>query len=354
MSTQNYVNFQIEKIITHEVFQKQDDGSIPTAALNSEFTVLSAEAIDILKKRIISCMGKKGKCLEMEVEDESSGSVFQRSCEMLYSNDTEFIEHSKELANKLSRSQTSRSIPGGIILVFLGSIGNTSKKLLGILKADIHEGFTRESPGSNFTVGFLDSLFLTPGQKLYKVGTIIEDAMSDDEEPRDSDNFTVSIFDNNIQDNESNNAATYFYSTFLGFKFASTDKKKTKDFYCYTKSFVSNLEISDEKKIDYNSALIVYLKSNSEQVNINDFATQYLDEEFIDLYKNHLIDRGLIVNTFHKDIDMIKSRLKKRILKFNSEIRIIAPSENFDDNINIIEENDDSTTIKIKGKIINE
>lgn len=353
--TLQLANLIINRIVSHEIYPKNDDGSNEPPKLNNSLTILKSEGIETLQKRIIDAVGSQSKCFEMEIQKDDEESLFQKICQMLSSHDTNFISLSHDIARELNKSHFSRNIPGGMLVIFDGLIGMDSKKMIGIIKAEIHGGFGKKDKGTNLIIEFLNSLFLTPQQRLYKIAIFVENNEDNGEGLRNKDDFEVFIYDHNISKSDPLSAAGYFYNTFLGCSFASNDKKLTKDFFNYTQEYIYGLNIIEEEKIDYSTALFSYIKLNqSGEINIMDFATEYLEEKHIDTYRNFMTEKGLPDISFHKDITLIRSKLRKRSLRFSSGIRVIAPSEEFDNLFKIIEEKENETIIEIKGKIENE
>lgn len=349
-----FAKLEIDRLIFHEIFQKNEKGDIPRPLLNIDLSTLTTEGIKTFKKRIISTMGRTGKCLEMEVVRKKETDPFQISCKMMYDPDKLFINNSRELATAFADSQTSMNIPGGMIVIFSGTLGANNKKYLGILKADIHEGFNnKKSKEDSLSIEYVDSLFLTPGQKLYKVCMFIEEKKKDNKKNTDrhTSDFEVLIFDNNIVQGDSNSAANYFYSTFLGCKFANNDKQKTKKFYDFTKLYINDLDKSEEEKINLNSALLVYLNSQSQTISVSEFGNEHLPNELRDLYNRYMLSKGLPENNFHKEVGFITRKLKTRKLMFSNNTKIISPVVGFANNIQIIEEKENSTIIEIHGKV---
>ncbi|OBU41667.1 hypothetical protein CTM76_17000 [Photobacterium phosphoreum] len=141
-----------------------------------------------------------------------------------------------------------------------------------------------------------------------------------------------------------------------------TSARQTKDFYDYTCSFIDKLEISAEDKNDLRNSLVSYLKvENSERVSAIEFSDRYFSIENRDLYVEYLELRELPVTAFTKDIEHITSHLKMRRLSFSKNIKIIAPSDLFQQLVQIktIERNEVGDAVKwtnilIKDQIVNQ
>jgi hypothetical protein len=229
--------------------------------------------------------------------------------------------------------------------------GYQNSKFIAIVKAELHGGFSIQEEIDQLVLKFINDLLLTPQQKLYKVAIFIEKPRSQDK-PIDSDDFLVLVYDHNVIRYETKQAARYFYSTFLGCEIAPSDKKLTRDFFMSTKEFIDEFIVDDEFKLDLNTALHAYLKVDQASViNVADFATRYLQESLRDRYLEFMMVKGFTENSTPKDITYIKNNLRQRNLKFSSDVKIVAPSDNFKNVINIVGKEYDNTIVQIKGHL---
>jgi hypothetical protein len=149
---------------------------------------------------------------------------------------------------------------------------------------------------------------------------------------------------------ETRQAAQYFYEAFLGCSFSPSDKKLTSDFYHYSREFNEGLEL--EKKLDTNTSLYTYLKvDQSDVINVSDFAQRYLDDKDRDKYCEFMTKKGLPDHAVKKDITYIKNYLKRRNLRFTSDVKISAPSERFNDLVQVRGTDGKKTIVAIEGSI---
>jgi hypothetical protein len=349
----NFAVMNINRIMIHEIFVRNDNREVVPPRCNNILTQLDANGLNVLQKRIINALGSDSHSVEMEVSDVTAHSTFELITKMINDDGSNFIEHSKLLANKLTASQTTRNIPGGILVVFDGTIGGAGQKYLGVIKAEMHEGFTIDKDDTSLLLKYLSDLLLTPQQKLYKIGIFIEASQTETtNNARLASDFKVFIYDQNISGQQVNEAATYFYHSFLGCKLCANNKKLTQDFYTLTKEFIDGFIEDDEKKLDLNYALYTYLKtSQSNTVSIGDFVDQFLPNENKDSYRNYMETKEFPTNAIPKDIALLAIKLSRRKIRFTSEVSILAPSQNFKDLVKIISSEEDKTTIEVKGKI---
>ena len=138
-----FKNLDVKKIIIHEIYSRTNDTLIPPN-YGTELESLDHEALDALNNRITDAMGSAAKNMEIKISESESESCVAIAKQLLNSDDDLFIQLSKKIAEKLTNSQTRRGLPGGILAVFSGTSGFPEKKIVGIIKADTHTGFSRK------------------------------------------------------------------------------------------------------------------------------------------------------------------------------------------------------------------
>jgi hypothetical protein len=146
----------------------------------------------------------------------------------------------------------------------------------------------------------------------------------------------------------------YFYDGFLGCAYMRSSDILTKSFYEHTKEYLSKKsKMTGEEIVDRMSALYTYLKvDNVLAISVNDFAQRYLPDAGVrDTYSAYMQAKNMPMISFSKDLEMLKGKLKRRKIKFTSDVYIYAPFEAFSENVQFLEQTDADTTVKIKGHI---
>jgi hypothetical protein len=344
------VNMRMSRIIAHEVYKRSDTGDPLPPKCSQDFTQLDPGGLSTLQERMINTLGDESYSIEMSIAQEDPSSAYAVCCQLLDSNDGSFKSLSNQLAIKLTAAQSSRRIPGGILVIFDGLVGNQNHRYIGLIKAEIHSGFSLQETDNNLLLKFLSDLLLTPQQKLYKIAAFIELHRPASPQLRTPADFKVLVYDHNMTRFETRQAARYFYETFLGCIFSPSDKKLTSDFYHDTREFVQSLVLADEAKLDINSSLYTYLKvDQSTVIKVADFAQQYLEPPIRDNYQSFMAEKGLPQNAITKDVTYIKNYLRRRNLHFTSGVKITAPSQHFDELVRITD--NDNTVVSIQGTI---
>lgn len=353
----NLENLKIEKIILHQIFKRVEIGSIVNPIYNNIYCELDEKGVDTLKKRIINALGNKSHAMKMKVNDLGEESVYNLITNYWKSpeTDAEFIDLSKKLTLALAEAQTSRRYPGGMVIVIKGTVTEFNEEYMAIIKADMQDGFNVAYKGDQQQMNYITDLFLTPNNKLQKMGLFVNKAIGS-KEIKETD-VDVYIYDSNTDASVSMAKAAYFYSDFLGLGFRDDADVITNKFYTFTKAFINtNNNIEHGKKINLNSALLSYLKSDVYAViNPTVFAeNNILDSQLKDEYLDKIEKNGIPLENTYKDLSMIGEGLKTRKISFENSIKLQAPVEDFSDNIEIEEDQEGNTLIKIKGRFVNE
>ncbi|WP_309500048.1 nucleoid-associated protein [Sulfurovum sp.] len=347
-----FANFQIEKMMIHEIFKLDNARQVVPPRLNEEITVLDQDGLRVLGDRIVAAIGMDSKSVEMDISERDEGSVYFHVDTIFneYEDDLVFIERSKEITRKLARSQHSRNLPGGVVVVLKGSTGFELSKFLLVIKAEWQDGFRKS--GEN-AMSYVNDILLTPQQRMYKIGAFV----------RRENATKVFVYDHNMSKTEEQGMALYFYSAFLGCDMLHTNKYFTTKFYNGTKAYINNSALGDEEKYDLNTYLYSYMKSDAQTtISITDFADRYITQPTKrDEYSLHMRTEVFRDENFNrsiqKDIADIRTKLKMRKVYFSGNIKIFGPSEGFDDKVTIQNrEQDDngaivSTTVRILGHI---
>ena len=98
-----------------------------------------------------------------------------------------------------------------------------------------------------------------------------------------------------------------------------------------------------------------YFRSTDATISGRTFADRFLDDPAErNRYLAHLREAGIPARAVQKDPRFIADKLKQRRLTFSSRVSLIAPTDGFADNIQIVEEGVNSTTVRISGQLVDE
>jgi 37-kD nucleoid-associated bacterial protein len=186
-------------------------------------------------------------------------------------------------------------------------------------------------------------LLFTESQKFYKIAIIIKNSNED---------YEIYASDSQVRMTTGVLNANYFVNTFLGCKLSQNAKIQTKNFLETGNEIIMELKIEDEEKVSISNALQAYLLSTEVTVDIGAFSNQFIPEPAV---RDEFIEKMSEVNqagAIAKDLTLVERRLKNQRMTFDNDIKIVGPSENFRDNVQIVEVSDDGSVIlKIIGRI---
>lgn len=328
------MNLQVQRVILHEVFKRSDERTKIAPAYGQELENLDAAALDALRERIVAAMSRSERCIQMTIQRSDQGSMAAIAGALIDADDPIFIERSRLVADALADAQRSRQLPGGIVVVFTGSYGHPLKRIVGVIKAEVHTGFLRDEQEGRFILKFLDKLLLTPQTKLYKIGLFAEQQPNVDQV---NERWQAFIYDEMMTVRNRYGAAQYFYDGFLGLAFPESSARQTKQFHDLTKTFIQNMDVPEEDKVALHNALVTYLKvDQTPTVEVNAFAASYFGEpQLQDAYETYMRDSGFPDTAVNKDLGDVERSLRMRRFVFRNQVRVIAPAEGFDDLVRI-------------------
>lgn len=335
-----FQNLNISRIIIHEVFRRNEDRSMQEPRYGAQLIQLDAEGRDALQLRITEALGESSHGVEMSIHDVSDASFWRLGKRVVDSigNDAEFIQASQAVTAKLAAAQTNRIVPGGIVVVIDGTCGFPARPFMCVIKAEPHPGFIKRDNGDQLLLEYLKDLILTPQAKLYKIGAFVHADAQADPAGGLAAGWKAFLFDELITKANRLGAAQYFYETFLGLAFPSNSAFQTKQFHSLTKEFIRTAEhMDDEKRSDLINALTAYLKADqTATVQVAAFANAYFDTpELRDAYTAFMVGNEFPQQAIHKDLSEVAPALKQRKLLFGHNIKLTAPSEEFEGYIRI-------------------
>ena len=324
-------NLVVDRLIIHEVHKRQIDKKAVPPAYGQGLLSLGTDGLSMFADRVVSAIGSRSQSMEMAIKPAKPGSLIEAAHGMLGVGDADFVARSQQFADKLTDVQISMNLPGGLLVVFDGSVGTPARRYVGVIKAETHSGFRRTA---NLQAQFVRDLFLTPQAKLYKLGIFVSDGTNNASDI--TDGWSVAVYDSQMTTSNRDGAAQYFYEHFLGCELPSTSSRLTRVFYEQTRSFIDRLEVTPEEKADYVSGLYTYLKvDRSPTIDIGDFANKYFPVEVRDGYESHMERRKFPAGVINKDISELGNKLRRRRLTFASNIHLTGPSEAFDSLVTI-------------------
>lgn len=348
-------NLKISKGAFHQIFQRIQKDEIISPYYSDTCEDFGEKGRNTLRNRINKSFGNDAHSLKMEISDTGEESVYKKITDYWNSahGDHEFLELSKALTWSLAEAQDTRQYTGGIVIVLEGTVSRNDNRYICIIKADIHDGLNIKEEAGVKELGYIDNLLLTQAQKMQKIGLFI------DKSTRvgiiEPDEIEAYIYDINTDRNSTLKKAEYFYGKFLGLKMSSDNDVMTNKFYRYTREFINEQEsMSSSEKNRLQTELINYINyTGNRTLNIGMFAEEYFSEgEMQDDYIGYMSAHSMPENDIVRDLSLIK--INRRNLLFENAIKLQAPTEAFARNVEISEDDDGNTIVKIKGRLVRE
>lgn len=324
-------NLTISRVCMHEVHRRLEDGESVPPTLSEELLILEPRAMDEFGRRVIAAFKSNAQCVDMAIVDHNEGSVIALGAAFLTAREPGFIRNSRLMAEKLAGAQTSRAIPGGLVVVFDGTVGNPRRRFFGVMKAELHEGFLK---GADLQATFVENLFLSPKTKLYKIGLFVSDGATP--RPNLPEGWMATIYDTQISATQRDSAATYFHRTFLGLELPSNSAQQVKQFFKLTKQFIEDADLDSEQKTDLHNSLYTYLKVDREEtVQTSRFAERFMDDDTADEYVAHMRRSRFPAGAIPKDLSEIDGMLRRRRFRFPRSITLSGPPEAIRDLVSV-------------------
>lgn len=343
-------NLKIDKFVIHTVPKRNADRTPCQPIYAKKVINLPPLAAASVQVRITEALGNTSHSIEVAFDDHGVDSFGQIGATLMHSAEAKFLKQSQLLANKLAKAQVNRDLSASKLLVATGRAGAGAKRFLLVIKAEMQDGFAENA---NNDLEHLTELFLTPSQKLFKMGIMSEEHAA---RPEDGlynlDNYAARLFDHLLTATETRPAAHYFYSLFMGVEPVVSDKRLTRDFYEKTRSFVNSSQLSQEEKVDLLEALRVDLKSQNGFIHVKAFADQHMEPKERDEYIAFMRDEGFPRTAVTKDTEFVKARLsRKQRIRFQHGVELTAPADKLYELVNIDKQTAGKTVITIHGGI---
>lgn len=319
-----FENLTIGRVAVHEVYQRNEDRSIRAPAFADQLEDLGPEALTAFRLRMTDALSGQSQSLQMTIIKHDAGSFLASAESITGASDADFLSGSKVVANKLAEAQLARRIPGGMLVVFDGTVGAPAAPFVGVIKAETQAGFRRSRKDDRAVIEFLQNIFLTPATRLYKIGVMVQA----DTAVAKPDGWKAFVFDSNISLSNRESAAAYFYESFLGCALPSDGPYETARFFDLTKEFVRKADLDVEKRRDIIDSLYVFVRDEQEPTfTSNQFGDRFLPADLRDTYANFMDSKKFAATAVVRDISQMGNRLRRRRFKFGQDIELTVSPE---------------------------
>lgn len=342
-------NLTVRRVCIHEVYKRTEERTVAPPTYSAGLLTLDPRGNDAFKSRVLAAFKADAQCMEMTLARHDAGSVAALGAEMVTANTAQFVACSRAMADRLAEAQLSRQIPGGLVVVFDGTVGNPPRRFFGVMKAELHEGFLR---GANLEATFVDSLFLTPKTKLYKIGMFVARNINNLDLP---DDWTATVYDTQLTASQRDGAAAYFHNAFLGLDIPENNAHRVKQFWQKTRDFINSAAVDQETRFDLFNSLTTYLKvDRSPTIQVADFAERFMSDDVGEEYREHMEREQFPNRAIGKDLSEVAGSLRLRKFRFPRSIQLSGPAEAIRDLVTVEEVENDGvsyTRITVRGEI---
>ncbi len=152
-----FENLSIGRIIIHEIFRRNEDKTVREPQYGNGLIQLDAEARAALQIRITEALGSSSHGVEMSIHDTADGGMWAAAKRVITNpaDDQLFIQTSQAITAKLVVAQTTRVIPGGIVVAIDGTAGHPARPFVCVIKAEPHPGFIKKEENGQLHLEYL-------------------------------------------------------------------------------------------------------------------------------------------------------------------------------------------------------
>lgn len=334
---------EINRVIMHRILEKSMQNPVRQhVAVDpiNQLVNLTDNIKNLIRKRLTESCGRQGKAFELQIEKDEEGSCFDYVRDLHEMLEPNFIQTSEDVATLLANAQDQKgSIPGGYFLLVDAHImhNNTAFPVYIIMKAEKQEALSAVNNG----VEALENVFLSPAQKMYKVGIFEQTALA---QPLTKTCFQAYLFDSQFNDGTA--LAEYFYKGFLGLTISGNSQVQTKMFYDKFSAIVDT-EYKNQPELRNQCRDLLRAEMNNQQHNVN--PRQVINTIVPPNKRDVFIAKvgNKFPNNFVKDTNLIRTKIENQSYFFSKSIRLSAPTALFSNEVITISSDPDDPTIKI-------
>lgn len=332
MRSLSFNSLEIKRVIIHKILERKEHDACSLVEETDEIIECTPRMKLMIIERLLDAMGRRGKGFYLEIGDVASDSYFMLCNGLLRKKASEFISVSKVLATKLAGLQTKGEIPDSY-LMFIEAVDKTyhDTPMYITIKAEPHAAFKQ----TGNIVELMENLFLSPSQKLYKVGILFEN--HDEEKAFPNDNFGGYVFDE--QFNGTSNLAKYFYEGYLGFTLLHNGPLQSKKFYDLTSGLIMSKAPLEDRDDLLDALKTVFKADVSIWIRPNEFVENYVgDPTLKSLFIAKVVSK--LPSSILKSVELLDFSLSNRKVNFGA-FSITGPDSEFADKVRVIKNKDE-------------
>ena len=117
------------------------------------------------------------------------------------------------------------------------------------------------------------------------------------------------------------------------------------------RAFIGEMQGSQEERVAYHGDLISYLRLNAQIIEPREFARDVFPVAEQDAFLAKCREVG-IGSAFTKQLDLVKTKLRRQSIRFSSSVTLYAPADVFRDAVKITGIDEEGwTSLRIRGSI---
>ena len=337
---------QVNRVIVHDVPTRivgQQESGVIYSEIESQ---LSQQSKNYFRARTIRSLESAG--LDVRFSSDTSSPVPELLRGYLVDQSgADFVDMSQQVAKHLYDSQTGVNSPG---LLCVLEVRITSTVGVAILKLN-REGAVRirqiEMQGSaTFDLDVVQDLVLSERIRVFKAGLFYPDATS-----LESVQVVGMVSDNQRGYAPASQVADFFLKRFLGCEMIESAEGVTKNFFDATEEWIAQVP-NPERQAQYETALLSELNNERRVVTPVDFAETHLRQEDRQDFRDWLSERDVNDSPFEKDTHLIRSRLRRMRVDFESGISVSVPPDTIEQGyVKISTAANDLTRMEIEDRL---
>ena len=336
---------KVLRVIAHEVPSRQQ-GSTTNLVVHSQVeSQLDPGLRNYFRERILRSITSAG--YEVTFVPASPSPVPSLLSDYLLGYNTDFILLSRQIADHLYFSQTAVNSPG---LLCLAEVEISAVPGIVILKLDKEAAVQIEQVMLNgsftYDLQHVQNLILTQRTRVFKAGIFVLP-------PGSTDLLSIQgvVSDNQRGYAPTTEVADFFLTRFLGCRLVDSPEVTTKKFFNATEEFISSYVPDPELKARYETALLAELNNEDRTVSPMAFAERHLRLEDRQLFRECLTENEVDFRPFDKDSELIKTRLRRVSVDFESGVGVLVPPDAFDEQVAVSNMDDGRTRMEILDRL---
>jgi 37-kD nucleoid-associated bacterial protein len=316
LTNEQLATVALRHAIFHDVPNQRGGAQVTLA---TDVTPIDAARRRLLKSKLTAILGS-GKAYGIVFQAQPSSTVPGLVREITASNYSEnrFIEASQAMAQHLYQVQGGAVSPGLLCVLDMVMLNRHGLILMKLEREEGAELKIREAGGrTHFELSVLDSLVLTGNTRLFKAAAFVRTGSGEDD-------FLMSACDNQHNATDTKEMAR-FWRKYLGCDLEEAARVATAKFFNATIEFVNTQVEDPELQTVIYESLHSELRSARQNFSPRSFFTNHVPAEIRSQLGTFLEERHVSMASFPKDVQDIKSSLKRLTYISEAGVRVVKP-----------------------------